>query len=138
MAMGVYLSYVRYVVHKSYRSSENEVCNYRVSSCLEENNPVVYKKKKTCPTACFTIAKNEGNRCFTRTGLPAMLGFQFFLNTFRSFSVVWGPQIPRGARSVAAHRWVSFSFAKEWLRDKGFFQSPLVLSFMGANFRRAS
>ncbi|XP_046965009.1 solute carrier family 25 member 35-like isoform X1 [Vanessa cardui] len=43
-----------------------------------------------------------------------------------------GPQIPRGAVGSGSQM-VSFAFAKEWLKDKGYFQSPLLLSFMGAN-----
>lgn len=40
---------------------------------------VVYKN---VPHGLFTIAKNEGIIAL-QNGLPAMLGFQFFLNTFR-------------------------------------------------------
>lgn len=43
-----------------------------------------------------------------------------------------GPQIPRGAVGSGSQM-VSFTYAKEWLRDKGYIQSPLLLSFMGAN-----
>ncbi|OWR52251.1 Solute carrier family 25 member 35 [Danaus plexippus plexippus] len=172
---------------------------------------VVYKN---VPHGLYTIAKNEGIIAL-QNGLPAMLGFQFFLNTFRlgvyrmcerrgltssrdgRTSVIRGacaagvggalgsiagtpfflvktrlqaqasraiavghqhrhtgtfdalahiykreglkglfrgvgPQIPRGAVGSGSQM-VSFAFAKEWLREKGFFESPLALSFMGAN-----
>ncbi|KAL4707384.1 hypothetical protein ACJJTC_008569 [Scirpophaga incertulas] len=42
------------------------------------------------------------------------------------------PQVPRGAVGSASQM-VSFSFAKEFLREQGVTQSPLMLSFLAAN-----
>ncbi|VVD02639.1 unnamed protein product, partial [Leptidea sinapis] len=172
---------------------------------------VIYRN---VPHALFVIARSEGLVAL-QSGLPAMLGFQFCLNTFRlgvyriserrgftitsegrtsvvrgalaagvggalgsiagtpfflvktrlqaqsakaiavghqhTHSGTWdalrdiyrkegvkglfrgvGPQIPRGAVGSGSQM-VSFAYAKEWLRDRGLCQSPLLLSFMGAN-----
>ncbi|XP_059045239.1 solute carrier family 25 member 35-like isoform X1 [Achroia grisella] len=43
------------------------------------------------------------------------------------------PQIPRGAVGSSSQM-VSFSYAKEWLRERNLFaESPIMLSFIGAN-----
>ncbi|CAH0721994.1 unnamed protein product, partial [Brenthis ino] len=168
---------------------------------------------KNVPHALYVVARTEGLIAL-QNGLPAMLGFQFFLNTFRlgvyriserrgltivdgrtsfvrgaiaagvggalgsiagtpfflvktrlqaqatktiavghqhkhsgTFNALRdiykmegvkglfrgvGPQIPRGAVGSGSQM-VSFTYAKEWLQNKGYIQSPLLLSFMGAN-----
>lgn len=61
-----------------------------------------------------------------------------FLNhlyTFKFSGIFRGvtPQIPRGMVGSSSQM-VSFGFAKDWLRGRGWLQNnPVLLSFMGAN-----